>query len=269
MGATTRVPDVTHAIWKALWGCPGPPKVRVFAWPVTTNSLATAVNLKRRNIVVTETCVICGTEREDTFHALCRCPLAQRLWRAMGKIWSMPKLEDIRHTGPEWLLHLLIQCHPDEHLQVLMTLWRSWHMHNELTHGKKAPPIEASTRFLSSYIDTLLCIKQHPSADIAKGNMAVSYLSKPLPDRDGKKQAAGPDMRWSKPPRGWTKLNIDGAFSANQRTGGAGMILRSDDGQIIYSSCRYLRSCSSVLETELAACMEGIIIAREHGIRCQ
>ncbi|KAI4996770.1 hypothetical protein ZWY2020_052112 [Hordeum vulgare] len=40
------------------------------------------------------------------------------------------------------------------------------------------------------------------------------------------------------------------------------MILRSDEGQIIYSTCRYLWSCSSVLEEELAACMEGINIAR-------
>ncbi|KAI5011164.1 hypothetical protein ZWY2020_013301 [Hordeum vulgare] len=201
-------------------------------------------------------------EREDTFHALCRCPLATRLWRDMEKAWSMPKLENVRHTGPEWLLHLLHQCQPDERLPVLMTLWRSWHVHNEITHGKKAPLVEASTHFLCSYIDTLRCIKQHPSADIVKGKMHVSCQRIPVQEQVGRKQSAGTDVRWVRPPPGWTKLNIDGAFRAEQHTGGAGMILRSDNGQVIFSSCRYLRSCSSSFEAELATCMEGIFIAQ-------
>ncbi|KAE8809896.1 hypothetical protein D1007_13494 [Hordeum vulgare] len=94
-GASSRAPDGTRAIWKVLWGCMAPPKVRAFAWKVATNSLATAANLLRRNMGVTDTCVICGKEREDTFHALCTCPLAQCLWRDMAKTWNMPKLEDI------------------------------------------------------------------------------------------------------------------------------------------------------------------------------
>jgi hypothetical protein len=40
-GATSRAPNGRRAIWKTLWGCPAPPKVRVFAWKLATNSLAT------------------------------------------------------------------------------------------------------------------------------------------------------------------------------------------------------------------------------------
>ncbi|KAI5013888.1 hypothetical protein ZWY2020_051963 [Hordeum vulgare] len=201
-------------------------------------------------------------EREDTFHALCRCPIAQCLWRDMEKSWRMPKLEVVRNTGAEWLLHLLDQCMPEERLPVLMTLWRSWHVHNELTHGKKAPPVEASTRFLSSYIETLLCLKQYPSADIAKGKMVISHQGKPITNQDENRNTNELEERWIQPPRGWTKLNMDGAFNTENHTGGAGMILHGEGGQVIFSSCRYLRSCSSALEAELAACMEGIAIAR-------
>ena len=35
--ATSRAPDGRRAIWKIIWGCPAPPKVRVFAWRVVTN----------------------------------------------------------------------------------------------------------------------------------------------------------------------------------------------------------------------------------------
>ena len=33
-----------------------------------TNSLATMANMKKRKIVETDICTICGMEREDTFH---------------------------------------------------------------------------------------------------------------------------------------------------------------------------------------------------------
>lgn len=66
--ATSRAPDGTRAVWDMVWGCPGPPKVRVLAWRVMTNSLATMANMKKRKIVETDICTICGMEREDTFH---------------------------------------------------------------------------------------------------------------------------------------------------------------------------------------------------------
>ncbi|KAI4970906.1 hypothetical protein ZWY2020_001820 [Hordeum vulgare] len=143
-----------------------------------------------------------------------------------------------------------------------MTMWRSWHVHNELTHGKKAPPIEASTRFLSSYIETLLCLKQYPNTDMAKGKMVISHQGRSTAAHEESSNTTVPEEIWLPPPLGWTKLNVEGAFKANNHTGGAGMILRGEGGHVIFSSCRYLRSCSSPLEAELTACLEGITIAR-------
>ena len=120
-------------------------------------------------------CALCGMEREDTFHALCRCPLARSLWMAMESVWSMPKLESISNTGPEWIIHLPDNCNVDQRLPVIMTLWRNWYVRNEVYHEKPAPPVEASRRFLCGYIDTLLHIQQHPTADIAKSKEVVSY----------------------------------------------------------------------------------------------
>uniref|UniRef100_R7WB08 Putative LRR receptor-like serine/threonine-protein kinase n=1 Tax=Aegilops tauschii TaxID=37682 RepID=R7WB08_AEGTA len=42
---------------------------------------------------------------------------------------------------------------------------------------------------------------------------------------------------------------------------GAGMVLRDDRGNIIYSSCRELFSCRDALEAEISACMEGLSLA--------
>uniref|UniRef100_A0A8I7BGW3 RNase H type-1 domain-containing protein n=1 Tax=Hordeum vulgare subsp. vulgare TaxID=112509 RepID=A0A8I7BGW3_HORVV len=92
--------------------------------------------------------------------------------------------------------------------------------------------------------------------------MVISHQGKPITNQDGNRNTNELEERWIQPPRGWTKLNVDGAFNAENHTGGAGIILCGEDGQVIFSSCRYLRSCSSALEAELAACMEGIAIAR-------
>jgi hypothetical protein len=39
------------------------------------------------------------------------------------------------------------------------------------------------------------------------------------------------------------------------------MILRNETGQIIFSACRFLHSCTEALEVELLACLEGLDLA--------
>jgi hypothetical protein len=73
-------------------------------------------------------CVICGIEREDNFHAFCRCPLAMILWHAMKEVWPLPELLMIANTGKEWILYLIDGRPEMERLKILMSLWRIWHV---------------------------------------------------------------------------------------------------------------------------------------------
>lgn len=203
-------------------------------------------------------------EREDTFHALCRCPRARALWKAMAEDWCIPDVDLWQNTGPEWLLHLLNKCEEHVRLPMLMTMWRCWHVRNEITHHKPAPPIEVSKRFLSSYIDTILCLQQHPKADMSKGKMVVSkFQQRQEKLRPARAASTRPPERWHKPPPGWTKLNVDGAYIQADGTGGSGMILRDEHGVVIFASCRFLRTCSSALEAEIEAIREGIALTLE------
>ncbi|XP_071681896.1 uncharacterized protein [Lolium perenne] len=40
---------------------------------------------------------------------LLRCPVATALWKAMDDSWPIPALEEVRNTGSEWLLQLLME----------------------------------------------------------------------------------------------------------------------------------------------------------------
>jgi hypothetical protein len=66
-------------IWKLLWKCKIPPKVRIFAWKALLGGLAREANKRRRHIPVSGACQICEHEQEDVFHVLLKCPHAAGL----------------------------------------------------------------------------------------------------------------------------------------------------------------------------------------------
>ncbi|XP_071685273.1 uncharacterized protein [Lolium perenne] len=106
------------------------------------------------------------------------------------------------------------------------------------------------------YIQNLDNIGRLTPEEIVKGKRATSQ-----PVEAKLQQQPSTAVAWSRPPNGTVKLNIDGAYIAQTGSAGAGMILRRDDGYIIFSACRSLKFCSSALESELQACLEGVRLA--------
>ena len=108
--ASSSAPFGDKPIWKQLWKCKVPLKVRIFAWKVVSGGLATEGNKRRRHLPVSGQCQICGHDIEDTFHALFQCPHAAALWMAMRDVWPIPVIKrDNSCTG--WL-----ECFTDQSL---------------------------------------------------------------------------------------------------------------------------------------------------------
>ena len=70
-----------------------------------------------------------------------------------------------------------------------------------------------------------------------------------------------PNKHWELPPIDWVKLNCDGLVKLEDGSAGAGMVLRDENGHIIFSACRQLLNCSDPLEAEAMACEEGLRLA--------
>jgi hypothetical protein len=76
----------------------------------------------------------------------------------MAEVWPLPQDKLLINIGTKWLLHMLVSIADEQRAPMLMTLWRIWHTHNEMTHDKPCPSIEGSRRFLVSYMNSLLMI---------------------------------------------------------------------------------------------------------------
>jgi hypothetical protein len=177
----------------------------------------------------------------------------------MAEVWPLPDYDLLKNMGHEWLLHLLASCPEEQRAPLLMTLWRIWHAHNEMTHGKPCPSIEGSRRFFISYLKTLALIKQYPEGDIVKGKMVMEEYQ--VPKKRDTMAAAGSGIRraWQPPGHGTGKLNVDGAYKDG--VAGAGMVLRDENGVVIFSACRALDNCRDAVDAELAAIVEGLKLA--------
>ncbi|KAM0821072.1 hypothetical protein ACQ4PT_071022 [Festuca glaucescens] len=217
--ASSSAPDGTRAIWGVVWKSDVPPKVQHFAWKLANDSLPTWRNKQKRNLETTDQCPICGREPEDNFHPFFGCTLAKELWNAMVEEWQIPVLSSVVNTGRDWLLNFLANQTKDIGNKVLMTLWRSWHIRNEIVHDKKPPPLDVSKRFLISYMESILMIKYHTAEDISKGKFILG--SGGAGEKD-KQLIAEP--RWVPPPDGWEKPNTDGSVGPNGNAG-AGILL--------------------------------------------
>jgi ribonuclease HI len=141
-----------------------------------------------------------------------------------------------------------------------MLLWRIWYVHNEITHQKPAPTVEGSRRFLMSYLESLLIIKQHPEKDLEKGKIVVSHDTGFRRDKKDTECCKTTRRKWEPPMQGEVKLSVDGSWSS-QGTAGAGMVVRDHKGEVLVASCRQLLECQDATEAELTAVEEGMKLA--------
>jgi hypothetical protein len=140
-----------RSIWDAIWKAGVPAKIKIFAWRVATNTLATKVNKCKRTLATTNTCDVCGNAEENEYHAVVACTKSRALRQAMRAHWRLPKEKDFWYTGEDWLQGLLNACSDDERNKTLLLLWRAWYLRDDIVHGKGKESIVRSVSFLLRY----------------------------------------------------------------------------------------------------------------------
>ena len=174
---------------------------------------------------------------EDSFHALVTCDHAARLWNRMRECWVLPGNSILVNSGDDWLLNVLAACFEVERNNVLMLTWRVWQLRSDAVHGKEIATIEASASFLESYMQSLTQTKYYSGDEIIKGKMPVRG---PILCRPGREQ---PATAWPAPVDNRLALSVDGSYSPTDGAASAGMILRRNDGSVVFAAYRYIFNC--------------------------
>ena len=132
VGASSTSPCGHRPIWRRVWEAQVSLKMRIMAWKVVSGALATNECKKYRHISTRDSCLVCGREKETSFHALVSCEHAQRIWAQMRTVWRLPSQELLHDTGKEWFLNVLENC--DDHMRdcTIMLIWRIWSLRSDL-----------------------------------------------------------------------------------------------------------------------------------------
>jgi hypothetical protein len=155
LAGTSGAQNNTRKIWSIIWKTPVPSKVRIFGWRTARDNLATTKNKQKRTLEKMSTCKLCGMTEENSFHATVACTKARALREKMREYWDLPPETMFQYTGKDWLLVLLDCCSKNQRTQVLLILWRSWHLRCDSVYEKGKETIMNSAIFLLTYASNL------------------------------------------------------------------------------------------------------------------
>jgi hypothetical protein len=221
--ATSSAPDGARKLWSYVWSGRVPPKVNVFIWKLARNNLPTRRAKFIRRLEPSDICPLCDRESETSYHATVTCPRAVGLRMAMRDCWHLPEEVKFRYAGPVSLLVLLDQCTEEERDLTKLLLWKTWSIHNNITHQSDPTGIPEATHALYAL---------HASfTEIRVSDTQVSGKGKKICSSSGNRrthEAAG----WEPPPAGWIKFNVDESHVPQSGEARVGVVARDSRGQV-------------------------------------
>ncbi|CAN1261991.1 Putative ribonuclease H protein At1g65750 [Linum perenne] len=231
--------------WTALWGIQAPPKVKHMIWRLGREVLPTKENLRRRHIVVSVGCGVCGQGNKIVRHLFVECPWVKDCWRITNMQWIVEAGIDTHHSIRDWLLGI-IQANPMEVVQkVVMLMWAIWRERNDRVWNNKETTaewvVQSALLELREWLD-------------AKDGMR-------LPRRE----ASDHCKMWHPPVEGVSTCNVDAALFRTEVKSGVGMAIRDAHGALLHLRTNCWNGCWSSTEVEGRALLEALSWAEELG----
>jgi hypothetical protein len=205
-------------LWRKLWKCKVPPKVRVFWWRIFNEYIPSRANLHQRHIDPLSICDTCGARDETTFHALLECTYARQFWIRLRELTGV-KLPTL--LSGSWSSQLLEDnnCSEEDRTIILCGMWSVWRSRNDRRHGNSPIEMRAAINWAVDACLTLISEKKNEGAD-----------RRPLRVQ-----------RWQRPVENTLKVNVDGAFLEANGSGAAGAVARDAERNFLLAITRCLQ----------------------------
>ncbi|XP_019173838.1 PREDICTED: uncharacterized protein LOC109169412 [Ipomoea nil] len=246
VGDHRNAPD---GMWRRIWRMKVPARVSMFLWLLRHKKLLTNVERAKRKLTADPFCFLCAGKVEDLQHLFRECPAAKGIWEA-----SLPRRVNAQLNGLAWEQWLEMNLEGDvrrgfdENWQARFgaILWWIWRWRNEGIFNHNIQPFEVKLGWLAKY-----------DVEIKEA------FKKRLNPGTGVITAANEQVGWTKPSRGWHKLNVDGSCKGDGMAGCGGLI-RDEAGEYCAGFSSSVGRCQ-VLEAEAWGVFHGLRLAREEG----
>lgn len=230
-----------------VWKTAVPSKLQHFLWRVSTRSIATGSNLRRRHVTRDSICKRCWLEEESEDHLFFTCPYARQIWRASG-LDNTTFISPTASFDAKLLACLTIPSVVSssyQHELAIWVLWRIWKSQNLLLYQQR-----------QTHWKTVLNNARIDAREWS--NIAATQESLPTSNTATSRRRS--QDGWRLLPQHWIKCNVDASFINSQVPANAGWVCRDDYGTYKGAVQTQGYKVSSVLESELQA----ILMAMQH-----
>ncbi|KAG2667144.1 hypothetical protein I3760_15G097700 [Carya illinoinensis] len=212
---------------------------KIWKMQVPTRGLPSLKNLLFKKVVTDAMCPWCRLEEEDTNHALLNCvTFKDALLDQLSFLQNASGLLDFVQI----MLQLALSKKVREMEQMALCTWGLWHRRNKLL-------FEQQRLSPQQVMDQAFSLQQEQKSAIEE-------------QRKGLK----PVYTWTPPQVGALKLNTDGATFQDQCSSGVGMVLRDENGQVIFTASKPEHKVTDPMEIEFLAVLRGLQICLPLGI---
>ncbi|KAG8473366.1 hypothetical protein CXB51_035474 [Gossypium anomalum] len=195
-----------HEVFKQIWETRCPPKIKIVLWKFVHSFVAIRSCLYNRRVAKNPICSRCNIDHETVNHVLRFCASAKDVRVMLGYPLHMVTAQMDFH---EWLLWILKMHHTIKHNEVCVTMWVIWFARNHMVYEGTNQSV------IPSYCIDLVSL---------------------IPTDSG--VASTIQARWSLPPIGLVKINVDARFILNQKKVVAEVVIRDENVKIMEACCK-------------------------------
>ena len=227
--------------WQQVWSLNVPSKILHFIWCACTDSLSTKQNLFKGLSIPNALCERCGSEVEDSAHALWGCQLLKEIWWEIMACRGF--LSERFANFRDWFHCILLLKESNLPETMAYIAWCIWFNRNAARVGSPSLPLSQIHR------DALERFNEFETATLPPLHTTVE--SHPT--------------HWLPPPPLQLKSNCDGAIFHGLNCAGLGIVIQNSEGSVIAALSERVPLPPSVDDLEAMAWRRSVTFAIETG----
>ncbi|KAE8706464.1 hypothetical protein F3Y22_tig00110393pilonHSYRG00236 [Hibiscus syriacus] len=219
---------------KHIWRGLVPPRVEIFMWQVVYQRLPVKLELQKRGVstIVDVACPLCKKVDGSSSHVFLTCSFAWSVWNNFLRFWGVCSV--LQADAKSFLL-AWGDLVPNSIIWTFIpgvVFWTIWKCRNAIVFDKGSldqidmffmARCRLAAWFLAVYKETSI-LKDCLICDPSLGDCCAISRSSIIKIK-----------AWTRPPKGYIKLNVDAAATADWRKSGVGGILRMENGSMVGS----------------------------------